>query len=149
MSKILSYIVSYSILALPLIITGVFTFTNYNHTEAKPVDIEKVNNCLDMPLDKVTIWINVNHFEDAVEKSSWAKVGVTPFSSSIKIEPKELTLYKTNVDLTMVTKLISVAEHSGIKIDGDAIILPTKNKRVLVPTWIIYALAADNCFKEL
>ena len=147
-SKILSYIVT-SIPLLPLLIMAYFTYTSFNHKEVTPIDVEKVNNCLDMPLDKVTVWLNVKNFEKAVERSSWMKVGATPFSSSIKIEPNDDMLYKRNANTTMVKRLISVAEHSGIEIDGEAIILPTKDKRVLVPTWIVYALATDGCFNEL
>lgn len=148
-SKIVGRILAHTILALPLIIIAVVTYTVYNPTEVTPLDVERVNDCLDMPLDKVTIWLNAKDFEKAVEKSTWAKVGSTLFSSSIKIEAKDPSLYVINVGLDRVKRLISIAEHSGITMDGDAITLPTKDKRVLVPTWIVYALAADNCFNDL
>ncbi|MBQ8367029.1 MAG: hypothetical protein IJX40_06530 [Alistipes sp.] len=113
-------------------------------------DVNIVNNHLDMPLDKVTIWLKEDIFEEAINKSTWAKIEATPFSSAIKIGPRgNIYDYKSNIDVDAIHKLIDVSLEYEIEMDSNSLLLPTDNHMVLVPTWIVYNLAKDGCFKNL
>ncbi len=117
-------------------------------TKVTTQDVDTVNRHLNMPLDKATIWLKEDIFETAVNKSNWAKVELSPFSSAIKIGPKgDVNTYKFNVDLDDVRILADISEEHKFEIDDNYVLLPTDNNTVLVPTWIVYKLAEDNCFE--
>ncbi len=45
--------------------------------------------------------------------------------------------------------LFTGGEEPRLAKGGEALVLPVKEDRVLVPTWVVYALAEDGCFDAI
>lgn len=148
-SNISKNLVSYAILALPLLLIAFFTYRSYNGPRASSLDIEKVNNSLDMPLDKVAIWLDKDAFEDAVDSAKWARKPFSLSSREVRVEPTDVNEFVRRVNPKRVMRLMKAAKDCGIKMDGEALVLPVKEDRVLVPTWVVYALAEDGYFDTI
>lgn len=149
MSNISKNLVSYAILSLPLLLIAFFTYRSYNGSRASSLDIDKVNNSLDMPLDKVAIWLDEDIFAKAVGSAEWARKPFSLSSREVRVEPTDVNGFVKRVNPKRVMRLTKASKDCGIKMDGEALVLPVKEDRVLVPTWVVYALAEDGCFDAI
>lgn len=125
------------IVAVFLAITGIFQFRVFF-----PKNESIQNKRFDLPLSRGAVMIDESVFKNAVNQSEWAEYHRGLLSNEGEMHAKEgseerfLRIVNRN---GLIQSIDSLYPNTFTwKPDENCLVMPTKDKHIMVPTWVLY-----------